>query len=607
MRSSHVLTGRRSSPSLHLRCLRMETNSLNRFCLPGLGKRCSPLRDRVFSFDSDPMRTPQYKKVRACRPEKYRPWSKRSMERALDAVIHKGVAVSRAAADYGIPKTTLYDNATGRVLPGSRSGPKTYFTVEEEALLVCFLIKSAEIGYPFTRLQVLSLVETMLIRKNKEKTGASSVTHGWWARFCKRHPEVSLKTSSCLSVARVKASSAETLSEYFCGATNKALRNKTGSSRGRVKRGGGSGVNTRARVTNPPDLNTRDGHEAYTVSSPADSASTDVEGDKGGATNKALRNKAGSFCGRAKRGRGSGATTRARVTNPSDLNTRDGLEAYTVSFPADLASMDVEQNKGGATNKALRNKTGSSRGKAKRGRGRSSGVNTRARVTNPPDLNTRDGLEAYTVSSPADSASSASTDVEDDKGGATNKALRNKTGSSRGRAKRRRGRSSGATTRARVTNPPDLNTRDGLEAYTVSSPADSASMDVEQNKGGVTNKALRNKTGSSRGRAKRGRGRGGSSGATTRARVTNPPDLNTRDGHEAYTVSSPGQLKCMYVWLCACVLTTPQLIQQVQQARMLKRIKVLQTRSSGIRQVLPAAEQNVDVENYKVLMIIFMC
>ncbi|XP_064402449.1 uncharacterized protein LOC135348079 isoform X19 [Halichondria panicea] len=478
MRSSHVLTGRRSSPSLHLRCLRMETNSLNRFCLPGLGKRCSPLRDRVFSFDSDPMRTPQYKKVRACRPEKYRPWSKRSMERALDAVIHKGVAVSRAAADYGIPKTTLYDNATGRVLPGSRSGPKTYFTVEEEALLVCFLIKSAEIGYPFTRLQVLSLVETMLIRKNKEKTGASSVTHGWWARFCKRHPEVSLKTSSCLSVARVKASSAETLSEYFCtfgGATNKALRNKTGSSRGRVKRGGGSGVNTRARVTNPPDLNTRD------------------------------------------------------------------------------------------------------------------------------------GLEAYTVSSPADSASSASTDVEDDKGGATNKALRNKTGSSRGRAKRRRGRSSGATTRARVTNPPDLNTRDGLEAYTVSSPADSASMDVEQNKGGVTNKALRNKTGSSRGRAKRGRGRGGSSGATTRARVTNPPDLNTRDGHEAYTVSSPGQLKCMYVWLCACVLTTPQLIQQVQQARMLKRIKVLQTRSSGIRQVLPAAEQNVDVENYKVLMIIFMC
>ena len=108
--------------------------------------------------------------------------------------------------------------------------------------------------------------------------------------------------------------------------------------------------------------------------------------------------------------------------------------------------------------------------------------------------------------------------------------------------------------RKRNKNPAvDLNTRDGNEAYTVSSPgqlkclcawlcahyiyypyttADSASTDVEEDKGnvtqfaknwldlsdctgGATNKALRNKTGSSRGRAKRGRGRGGS-GATTR-------------------------------------------------------------------------------------------
>ena len=102
-----------------------------------------------------------------------------------------------------------------------------------------------------------------------------------------------------------------------------------------------------ARVTNPPDLDTRGGHEAYTVSSPgqlkclcswlcahyvhyttADSASTDVDEDKGnvtqyagyildlsdctdGATNKALRNTTGSSRGRAKRGRGgSSATTR---------------------------------------------------------------------------------------------------------------------------------------------------------------------------------------------------------------------------------------------------------------------------------------------------------
>ncbi len=137
------------------------------------------------------------------------------MEQALNAVIHLGVSVSRAAADFGIPKSTLDDHCKGRVLPGSKCGPRTILTVDEEADLVSFLIKSSEIGYPYTRLQILALVEGMLVRKNKDKPRTCSVTHGWWASFRRRHPEISLKTSFSLSVARAKASSAESLSEYF--------------------------------------------------------------------------------------------------------------------------------------------------------------------------------------------------------------------------------------------------------------------------------------------------------------------------------------------------------------------------------------------------------
>ena len=136
------------------------------------------------------------------------------MKQALDAVIHQGVSVSRAAADYGIPRTTLDDHFKGRVLPGSRSGPRPLLTDREESVLATFLIKSSQIGYPLSRLQVLALVERVLIQKNKEKT--RTVTHGWWGSFCRRHPEISLKTSSSLSVARARASSAESLSEYFC-------------------------------------------------------------------------------------------------------------------------------------------------------------------------------------------------------------------------------------------------------------------------------------------------------------------------------------------------------------------------------------------------------
>ncbi len=51
----------------------------------------------------------------------------------------------------------------------------------------------------------------------------------------------------------------------------------------------------------------------------------------------------------------------------------------------------------------------------------------------------------------------------------------------------------------------------------------------------------------------------------------------------------------------------PKKNRHTYYTKFIHDVQVLQTRSSGIRQVLPAAEQNVDVENYKVLMIIFMC
>jgi len=41
------------------------------------------------------------------------------------------------------------------------------------------------------------------------------VTHGWWERFCFRHPKISLRTTSALSYARVQGQNEEALSSYF--------------------------------------------------------------------------------------------------------------------------------------------------------------------------------------------------------------------------------------------------------------------------------------------------------------------------------------------------------------------------------------------------------
>ena len=45
--------------------------------------------------------------------------------------------------------------------------------------------------------------------------GEVCVTHGWWERFCQRHPDVSLRSASVLSHSRAKGASPEDLNEYF--------------------------------------------------------------------------------------------------------------------------------------------------------------------------------------------------------------------------------------------------------------------------------------------------------------------------------------------------------------------------------------------------------
>ena len=58
------------------------------------------------------------------------------MAAALKAVIEDGMSVRGAAEYYGVPKSTLGDRVSGRVLPGVTSGRCTYLSHEEEEELV---------------------------------------------------------------------------------------------------------------------------------------------------------------------------------------------------------------------------------------------------------------------------------------------------------------------------------------------------------------------------------------------------------------------------------------------------------------------------------------
>ena len=86
------------------------------------------------------------------RPVQYKSWSEENLSKAISAVRDK-IAVRKAAELYNVPKSTLGDRITGRVLPGSTSGPATYLTAQEEKELATFLCRSAAIGYGRTRVK----------------------------------------------------------------------------------------------------------------------------------------------------------------------------------------------------------------------------------------------------------------------------------------------------------------------------------------------------------------------------------------------------------------------------------------------------------------------
>lgn len=54
------------------------------------------------------------------------------------------MGVNRAAELHGIPKKTLKDKVSGHVAHGSKSGPKSYLTIQEEKQLAKYLSEVSE-------------------------------------------------------------------------------------------------------------------------------------------------------------------------------------------------------------------------------------------------------------------------------------------------------------------------------------------------------------------------------------------------------------------------------------------------------------------------------
>jgi len=148
------------------------------------------------------------------RPAKLCTWSNHSMLQAMAAVKDGSMGINMAAIAHGVPRTTLKDRLSGRVIHGTKMGPKSYLTREEEKELVDFLVNCSKMGYGKTRAEVLRIVEAVMKKKGR-LLGDHHISQGWWCRFRERWPEISLRRGDSFSMAREKMTSCEVFENYF--------------------------------------------------------------------------------------------------------------------------------------------------------------------------------------------------------------------------------------------------------------------------------------------------------------------------------------------------------------------------------------------------------
>ena len=171
-----------------------------------------PRRRKSFTSKKRSRSAPASIRLLTRRPAKRKQWSEESMTAALKAV-EQGMPVSRASRDFGVPRSTIYDRFTGRVVHGVKPGPKPYLDQSEEEELGKYLKHCAKLGYGKTRKDVLSIVESTTTERGTLRS--SHVSDGWWRRFKERHGDLSLRQGDNTAHVRMDAMNQDTVDHYF--------------------------------------------------------------------------------------------------------------------------------------------------------------------------------------------------------------------------------------------------------------------------------------------------------------------------------------------------------------------------------------------------------
>ncbi|XP_057677742.1 uncharacterized protein si:rp71-1d10.8 [Corythoichthys intestinalis] len=142
-------------------------------------------------------------------------WTEEAMEHALMEVKSGRCTVRQAAKEFGVPKSSLGDRVSGRVRPGSRSGPAQLITSSDEELLVEFSLYVSKHGFPLTKQQLVSFASSIYKRQHR-RVAFSKLGQTWWLNFRKRQEKnITIQPADAANRGRTVHVRKEALDYFF--------------------------------------------------------------------------------------------------------------------------------------------------------------------------------------------------------------------------------------------------------------------------------------------------------------------------------------------------------------------------------------------------------
>ena len=118
---------------------------------------------------------------------------------------------------HNISVETLRRCVNGSAKPGSKPGPGTTLTEEEEGKLAAYLVTMADMGYGIKRNTVMEMA-FMIAERNDRKHlfREGRAGHAWFEGFQRRHPKLTICSPQALACnTAICANNRETVDEFF--------------------------------------------------------------------------------------------------------------------------------------------------------------------------------------------------------------------------------------------------------------------------------------------------------------------------------------------------------------------------------------------------------